>query len=173
MGCGKTTFGKALSAATGLRFIDLDHHIEHQLGKTVRQIFDENGENGFRLIEKEMLHQVGQLSDCIISCGGGTPCFFDNIDYMNSQGITLWLRASEPTLFSRLIRKREKRPLLAGHSDEEIRDIIATQLKHRSPFYSKATHIWDGDSLEDRRQIDDNISHFLDHGPIGGLRGNI
>lgn len=167
MGCGKTTFGKALSAATGLKFIDLDFYIEQRYHATVREIFDRHGEEGFRKMEKEMLHEVADFEDAIISCGGGTPCFFDNVEYMNQHGTTLWLQASHESLFSRLIRKREKRPLLAGHTDDEIREIIATQLAKREPFYSKATLTWQGDSLEDRRQISDNIAEFLKNHELG------
>lgn len=161
MGSGKTTFGKALSAATGLRFIDLDFYIEQRFHATVREIFAQHGEDGFRRIERDMLREVAGFEDTIISCGGGTPCFFDNVDFMNSMGTTLWLQASRESLFSRLIRKREKRPLLAGHTDEEIRDIIDRQLIAREPFYSKARHVWQSDSLEDRRQIDSSIADFL------------
>lgn len=161
MGCGKTTFGRALAAAKGLRFIDLDQAIEKRHGATVREIFDRHGESGFREIERDMLHETGSLTDCIVACGGGTPCFFDNIDFMNTHGTTIWLRASDDCLFSRLIRKREKRPLLAGKSDAEIRGLIATQLEARSPYYERASHRWQGDSLEDRRQIDANVADFL------------
>lgn len=164
MGCGKTTFGKALAAATGLRFIDLDFYIEQRFHATVREIFDSVGEEEFRKRERDMLHETAEFSDCIISCGGGTPCFFDNIDFMNSRGTTLWLKASDDVLFSRLVRKREKRPLLANKTDDEIRMTIASQLEARSPFYSKAKVTWQGDSLEDRRQIDSNIADFLTHG---------
>ncbi|MDE6096910.1 MAG: shikimate kinase [Muribaculaceae bacterium] len=166
MGCGKTTFGKALSAATGIPFIDLDFYIEQRYHSTVREIFDRHGEEGFREIEREMLHEVAEFEDTIISCGGGTPCFFDNMEHMNSRGTTLWLQASQECLFSRLIRKREKRPLLAGRTDDEIREIISTQLEKREPFYSKAKVIWKGDSLEDKRQIGDNIAQFLDFYPL-------
>lgn len=172
MGCGKTTFGRALSQATGLTFIDLDLFIEERFHKTVREIFDSEGEDGFRKIERDMLHEAGEFCDCIISCGGGTPCFFDNMDYMNSRGTTLWLKASEECLFSRLVRKREKRPLLAGRSDDEIREIISRQLEARAPFYSKASHSWQGDSLEDRRQIDANIDDFLNNSGIISKPGN-
>lgn len=161
MGCGKTTFGKALAAATGLKFIDLDHYIVDKYEATVPEIFAKYGEEGFRKIEREMLMEVAGLEDTIISCGGGTPCFFDNIDIMNARGTTLWLQASHECLFSRLIRKREKRPLLAGKTDEQIREIISTQLAARSLSYSKAKHIWKGDSLEDSRQINENIADFL------------
>lgn len=161
MGCGKTTFGRTLSAVTGKRFIDLDDYIEARHDATVREIFAAKGEAGFREIERDLLHEVAAFDDTIVSCGGGTPCFFDNIDFMNSAGNTLWLKASDDTLFSRLIRKREKRPLLAGKSDDEVRETIDGQLRQRTPFYSKAAYEWQGDSLEDRRQIDENVSLFI------------
>ena len=161
MGCGKTTFGRALAAEKGLRFIDLDQAIEERHNATVREIFSRHGEQGFREIERDMLHETAGLQDCIVACGGGTPCFFDNIDFMNTHGTTIWLQTTHECLLSRLIRKREKRPLLAGKSDDEIRLTIASQLEARTPYYSKAEHRWQGDSLEDRRQIDDNIADFL------------
>ena len=80
MGAGKTTVGKALAKALGLDFYDLDWYIESRMHKTVKQIFDEQGEEGFRRIEHNMLHEVAEFEDVIISCGGGTPCFFDNMD---------------------------------------------------------------------------------------------
>lgn len=165
MGCGKTTFGRALSEATGIRFIDLDHLIEERHNATVREIFDTKGEAEFRRIERDMLRETAELEDVIVSCGGGTPCFFDNVAFMNEHGTTLWLEATHECLFSRLVRKREKRPLLAGRTDDEIRDIISSQLEARSPFYSQAAIRWQGDSLEDRRQINDNVADFLKEYP--------
>lgn len=161
MGCGKTTFGRALAAATGLQFIDLDQYIEQRQHATVRQIFDLHGESGFRKIERDLLHEVADFEDCIISCGGGTPCFFDNISHMKSKGTTLWLKANEDVLLERLVRKREKRPLLAGKTDEEIRELIGRQLEQRSPYYSQASIIWEGNTLDNRRQIDRTVADFL------------
>ena len=80
MGAGKTTVGKALSKELGIPFYDLDWYIESRRRKTVAQLFAEVGEEGFRKIEYNMLHEVAEFEDVIISCGGGTPCFFDNID---------------------------------------------------------------------------------------------
>ena len=93
MGAGKTTIGKALSKATGMPFYDLDWYIENRMRKTIPQIFEERGEEGFRKIEHEMLHEVAEFENVIFSCGGGTPCFFDNMDYMNRQGKTVYLKA--------------------------------------------------------------------------------
>lgn len=166
MGCGKTTFGRALSQSTGLKFIDLDQLIEERQNATVREIFDTKGEEEFRRIERDMLRETAEMENVIVSCGGGTPCFFDNVAFMNDNGTTLWLEATHDCLFSRLIRKREKRPLLANRSDEEIRHIIISQLETRSPFYSQAAIRWKGDSLEDRRQIDENVADFLKAYPL-------
>ena len=86
MGSGKTTLGKAFARAMQLQFIDLDWYIEERFHKTVQELFAERGENGFREIERNMLHEVGDFEDVLIAAGGGTPCFFDNMDYMNSVG---------------------------------------------------------------------------------------
>ncbi len=148
-----------------MKFLDLDQLIEDRNNATVREIFDTRGEDEFRRIERDMLHETADMEDVIVSCGGGTPCFFDNVGFMNAHGVSLWLEATHDCLFSRLIRKREKRPLLAGHTDDEIREIIANQLQARTPFYSQAAIRWQGDSLEDRRQIDDNVADFLNAFP--------
>lgn len=86
MGAGKTTIGKALAKDLGIMFYDLDWYIESRMRKTVKQIFDEVGEDGFRQIEHNMLHEVAEFENIVLSCGGGTPCFFDNMEYMNLCG---------------------------------------------------------------------------------------
>ena len=93
MGAGKTTVGKALAKDLGVMFYDLDWYIESRMRKTVKQIFDEVGEEGFRKIEHNMLHEVAEFENVVVSCGGGTPCFFDNMDYMNQLGETFYLKA--------------------------------------------------------------------------------
>ena len=86
MGAGKTTVGKALAKDMGLQFYDLDWYIESRHRKTIAQIFAEMGENGFRELERRLLHEVAEFEDVVIRCGGGAPCFFDNSDDMNRQG---------------------------------------------------------------------------------------
>ena len=85
MGAGKTTVGRALAKETGMQFYDLDWYIEGRMHKTVSQLFAERGEESFRRIEHNMLHEAAEFEDVIISCGGGTPCFFDNMEYMNAR----------------------------------------------------------------------------------------
>ena len=157
MGAGKTTLGKAFARAMGLTFVDLDWYIEERYHKTVRQIFEERGEDGFRELEKRMLHETGEFEDVVISVGGGTPCFFDNMDYMNSVGQTVFLDVDVKVLFRRLKVAKQQRPLLANKTDEELMTFIVEALQKRLPFYSKAKYVFNGERLEDRRQIQQSV----------------
>ena len=143
MGAGKTTIGKALSKELGIIFYDLDWYIENRMRKTVSQIFAERGEEGFRKIEYNMLHEVAEFEDVIISCGGGTPCFFDNMDYLNQQGQVVYLKAEPEVLYKHLQMARVERPLLKGKSQEELLTFIREQLERREPYYSKARYTLD------------------------------
>ena len=143
MGAGKTTVGKALSKELGIIFYDLDWYIENRMRKTVAQIFAERGEEGFRKIEYNMLHEVAEFEDVIISCGGGTPCFFDNMDYLNQQGQVVYLKAEPEVLYKHLLMAKVERPLIKGKSKEELLAFIREQLERREPFYSKARYMLD------------------------------
>ena len=160
MGSGKTTLGRALAAEIGIPFIDLDHYIEKRYCKTIAQLFAEKGEEGFREIERRILHEVGEFEDVIISTGGGTPCFFDNIEYMNSQGTTVYLDVPVERLFIRLSIARSKRPLIKDKNDEELVAFITEQLEKRTPHYSKAQYSFKADKLEDAPQIKASVEAF-------------
>ena len=153
MGSGKTTVGKALSKETGMMFYDLDWYIESRMRKTVSQIFAERGEEGFRQIEYNMLHEVAEFEDVIISCGGGTPCFFDNMDYVNQQGDVVYLKATPETLYKHLMMAKVERPLLKDKSPEELIAYITEHLKERSPFYEKARYSLDVNVLDNYDKI--------------------
>ncbi len=140
MGSGKTTVGKALAKDIGLPFYDLDWYIESRMRKKVSQIFAEQGEEGFRRIERNMLHEVAEFEDVVISCGGGTPCFFDNIDYLNGQAQVVYLKADPEVLHRHLLMGKGDRPLLKGKTPEELIQFIREQLEKREPFYSKARY---------------------------------
>ena len=156
MGSGKTTIGKALSKETGMMFYDLDWYIETRMRKTVSQIFAEKGEEAFRKMEYNMLHEVAEFEDVIISCGDGTPCFFDNMEYLNQQGDVVYLNASPEVLYKHLLMAKGERPLLKGKSPEELIEYITTHLKEREPFYSKAKYSLDVNLMDNYDKI--NIS---------------
>lgn len=160
MGAGKTTLGKALARNLGLTFVDLDWYIEERFHKTVRQIFEERGEDGFRDVEKRMLHEVGDFENVVISVGGGTPCFFDNMDYMNGAGETVFLDVDVDVLFRRLRVAKQQRPLLAEKTDEELKTFIVEALQKRLPFYTKAKYVFNGELLEDRHQIQQSVERL-------------
>lgn len=160
MAAGKTTLGKALARDLGLQFIDLDHYIESRYCCSVSQLFAERGEEAFRQIERNMLHEVAEFEDVIIATGGGTPCFFDNMEYMKAQGVTVFLEASIDVIFTRLTIARVQRPLVAGKSDDELRNYIASTLHQRLPYYSQATYTFCADQLEDIRQVDASVKRF-------------
>lgn len=153
MGAGKTTVGKALAKDLNTEFYDLDWYIEARMHKTVKQIFDESGEEGFRKIEHNMLHEVGEFENVIISCGGGTPCFFDNVDYMNQQGDTVYLKATPEVLYGHLKMGKTVRPLLLNKTQEEVQVYIKEQLKMREPFYSKAKYTLDVNLMDNYDKI--------------------
>lgn len=161
MASGKTTFGRALARKTGLRHIDLDFYIEQRFHSTVREIFANKGESEFRRIESAMLREVGEISDVVISCGGGTPCFGDNMDYMKSRGLTVCLQASDDVIADRIIKAGNKRPLMAGKSKDEILMTLRQHMQVRKPFYDKASVIISGDRLESKSQIDDTVDDFI------------
>ena len=160
MGAGKTTVGKALSRELGIPFYDLDWYIESRMRKTVPQIFAQKGEEGFRIIEHNMLHEVAEFEDVIISCGGGTPCFFDNMEYLNSQGETIYLKATPEVLHKHLRLGKTIRPLLLDKSPEEMLLFIREQLQHREPFYLKARHTLDVNLLDSYEKINISVARI-------------
>ena len=153
MGAGKTTVGKALAAELGLRFYDLDWYIESRMRKTVAQLFAELGEEGFRRIERNMLHEVAEFEGVLISCGGGTPCFYDNMQYINQQGLTLYLKASPEVLYKHLKMGKSVRPLLLNKTPEEVQRFISEQLKAREQFYTRAQFTQDVNLMDNFDKI--------------------
>ena len=128
--------------------------------KTVPQIFAQKGEEGFRIIEHNMLHEVAEFEDVIISCGGGTPCFFDNMEYLNSQGETIYLKATPEVLHKHLRMGKTIRPLLLDKSPEEMLLFIREQLQHREPFYLKARHTLDVNLLDSYEKINISVARI-------------
>ena len=153
MGAGKTTVGKALAKELGMQFYDLDWYIEGRMRKTVPQLFAERGEDGFREIERRLLHEAAEFEDVVLSCGGGTPCFFDNMKYMNSQGDTVYLKASPEVLCAHLKMGKTRRPLLEGKDKDELLAFVTEQLARREDYYTKAKHVLNVDLLDNYEKI--------------------
>lgn len=162
MGAGKTTMGKALAKELGLMFYDLDWYIETRRHKTVGQIFGEVGEGGFRTIERNMLHEVAEFEDVVVSCGGGTPCFFDNMEYMNQQGHVVYLKCTPEVLCGHLAMSRHDRPLLRGKSRDELLEFITQQLAQREAYYRQARYTLDVSLLSNADKIQATVRQIRD-----------
>jgi shikimate kinase len=139
MGSGKTHWGKILSQQINLPYFDLDEVIVASEKLTVQQIFHDKGEEYFRIKEQEVLEALAEdHDDVIISTGGGTPCFFNNIDFMKQQGKVIWLNTSVDILLERLLKQKHSRPLIKNISDNELKAFIIKKLQDRKMYYEQA-----------------------------------
>ncbi|AIM36000.1 shikimate kinase [Sphingobacterium sp. SG20118] len=138
MGSGKTTLAKKLTSKLALPFIDTDEEIVKEIGMSITEYFQLHGEDKFRALERRHLQNTA-LQEAIVSTGGGSPCFFDNMQWMNENGITVYLEMSPKSLFDRLSQsKPNKRPILIGKTEEELFHFISEKLIEREPFYKQA-----------------------------------
>jgi shikimate kinase len=143
MGCGKSTFGRKLAKQLEWEFIDLDDYIEEQERCSVSEIFKNKGEVYFRNLETKALKESNQWINTIISTGGGTPCFNDNIDLINKIGLSIHIKLSPEDLKIRLEGEKAKRPLIADLSDGELLSFIKLKLSERNTYYSSSELIFD------------------------------
>jgi shikimate kinase len=144
MGCGKTTWSRKLANHMGYEFIDLDHVLEEQAGMTIAEYFTAHGQDAFRELESSILKNTGYPENAVISTGGGLPCFFDNMEWMNANGKTVYIKLSPKTLAERLDKGKTTRPLLHGYHGDELVAFIGEKLAERSDFYERATHVVSG-----------------------------
>ncbi|MBR3455201.1 MAG: shikimate kinase [Bacteroidaceae bacterium] len=157
MGAGKTTIGRILGRNTGLEFFDLDWYVEDRYRTTIPKLFEEKGEDAFRQLEQRMLHEVGEFEDVVISTGGGTPCFFDNMAFMNRQADTVYLKAEPEVLQKHLMMGKSKRPLIQGKSPDELIAFIRESLAVREPFYAQAKYTLPIDLLTTKGKVQETV----------------
>jgi shikimate kinase len=139
MGSGKSHWGRLLSEKLGIRFFDLDEQVVDHAGKPIVEIFDTDGEEQFRLMEKDVLHIITESHDSfVMACGGGSPCYFNNIDYMNRAGITVWINTPIEVLYERLIAEKDKRPLIRKLTPEQLKHFITRKFSDRRIYYEQA-----------------------------------
>ena len=159
MGSGKSLIGKLLAEKLGLSFLDLDTQLEQKKGTSISVIFEENGEAAFRELEAACLRETEPMHNLVVATGGGAPCFYQNIDWMNENGITVFLEVSPNVLAKRLRAETQKRPLLEGKSDSELSQFIEEKLESRLHFYSQAQFVCHANSSAE--EIVDAIANYF------------
>lgn len=138
MGAGKTHWGKIWANIHHFDFTDLDSEIEKREQDTIAGIFEKNGEDYFRKKEAEVLRTLSLPENAIISCGGGSPCFHENIHWMNKHGVTVFLKATPSYILGNIKHEVNKRPILKNTNEAELLFFIEKKLKEREPFYRQA-----------------------------------
>ncbi len=159
MGSGKTHRARQLSQKLNIPFFDLDEQVVNSEGKSINQIFEEDGEEYFRQKEKEVLYIITEShSSFVMACGGGSPCYFNNIEYMNNAGTTVWLNTPIPVLFERLAKQRSERPLLRDLTDDQLKGFIIKKFSDRKIYYEQADVFIEEDII-DLDQFIEKIFH--------------
>ena len=155
MGSGKTHWGERLATALQMPFFDLDAQIAEEEGMDVPEIFTVKGEEFFRYKEKECLEKlVERLDHFVLSAGGGTPCFFNNIQFMKQNGKVIWLNTATPVLTERLLQERRRRPLLSQISESGLESYIVRKLGERKMYYEQADVMVEEEKTELARLIE-------------------
>ena len=155
MGSGKSHWGKLLSKKLSIPFFDLDEKIEEHTGKTIPQIFAEQGEEPFRLLEKEVLYLLTESHETfVMATGGGTPCYYNNIDYLKKNGTVVWFNSSIDCLYRRLIKEKDKRPLIRNVPDDQLKSFIVKKFSNRKIFYQQADVIIQEDDTSLEKMVE-------------------
>lgn len=155
MGSGKSTLGPKLALLSGLDYYDLDAEIEKHTGYTITETIFNKGELYFRKVERQKLEEILQKDNFVLSTGGGTPCYYDNIDLINKSSLSVYLQYGVPKLFERLAGNSKQRPLIAHLEGEPLREYIGKHLFERSAYYEKATLIINGSKMSEDEIIEE------------------
>ena len=153
MGSGKSTVGKQIARLLNINFYDLDELIEDKFKINISLFFQEFGEKAFRDAESKVLNEVLKNDNFVLSCGGGTPCFNNNMNLINNNGISIYLKMNTNSLACRLEKSRKKRPLLQGLINENLKNKIEELLSERELYYNQAQYIVDGLNADVKRLL--------------------
>lgn len=145
MASGKTSKGKKLAKKLNLPFLDLDQEIERQVNESITDIFETKGEDYFRQLEADVLRAISKNEKVVIALGGGTPCFHNNLEYINRFGTSVYINRSEARILGRLRQNKDKRPLVASLTDQQLKEFIEKNLRSREVFYKQANIVFDAD----------------------------
>jgi shikimate kinase len=156
MGSGKSHWGGIWAEREGLTFYDLDIEIERDFGLSITDIFEKEGEEKFRELEKKHLRNFENKRNFVLACGGGTPCFSENMGWMKSQGKVYYLKAEPELIFQQLMNETEKRPIVKNVKPSELLSFIQKKLEERDPYYSQADVIMNVEELHE-----DSLSHLF------------
>ena len=160
MGCGKSTIGKLLAKKMSYAFIDVDQQIENNEGRSITDIFKLQGEEHFRDIEAELITELSKSKNTVIACGGGTPCFGNNMSVMNDSGYTVYLELNENELFTRLNNEKDNRPLITDLNEDKLKAYIQKTLSKRMPFYLQAQEVINA-NIKNVPEITEDILRLL------------
>ncbi len=154
MASGKTSKGKKLARKLNVPFIDLDQEVERQEEQSISTIFDTQGEEYFRKLEAKIIRSYSKDLEVVVALGGGTPCFHNNLRYINDVGTSVYMKRSESRILGRLRENKQKRPLIANLNDEELKVFIHTTMNTRTPYYEQANIVFDADNKQLSELID-------------------
>lgn len=148
MGSGKSTVGKKLARILNYAFEDTDALIEKMTGKTIDEIFGSEGEAAFRMLEHSVIKSLTNRINTVVATGGGAPCYYDNLDLMQQQGITVYLKLHPESIVKRLKQSKTRRPLLKYTDDDSLLPYVVRHLAQREEFYEKARIIFKGENAD-------------------------
>ncbi|MCP4441857.1 MAG: shikimate kinase [Aureispira sp.] len=140
MGSGKSAQFDQLAKKLKWSSLDFDGIIEYKEKLTIKEIFDQHGEGYFRGLEQKYLRELGAYPNMVIATGGGTPCFHENMEWMNQNGVTIFIDTPAEAILANLQNETDKRPLLAGKTAEELKEYVEATLVERRKYYEQATH---------------------------------
>ncbi|MBP7477966.1 MAG: shikimate kinase [Chitinophagales bacterium] len=146
MGSGKSFIGKKLANKLGYTWLDLDHEIERETAMKIHDIFQFWGEERFREIERDCLRKTYSRENIVVSCGGGTPCFYDNMEEMKAQGTVVYIQTPKEIILGRLRQKRDHRPMISKLDDDGLKAFIDIKIQEREKVYVEAGYIYQTDS---------------------------